>query len=84
MAKPANPKQILSPFMLTLAAMTAWAAAHEPEVMSPASIGVWLCGACTVALLTRAGLALCGPLLGLFGAVFGRALTTMRHDGAES
>lgn len=84
MAKPAKPKQILSPFMLTLAAMAAWAALHEPEVMSPASVGVWICGACTVALLTRAGLALCGPLFGLTGAICGRALKAMRHDGAES
>ena len=84
MAKAAKSKKILSPVMLTLGAMTAWAAVHEPEVMSPASIGVWICGAFTVALLTRAGLALCSPLIGMMATIFGRALNTMHRDGAES
>jgi hypothetical protein len=84
MAKPAKPNKILSPFMLTLAAMTGWAAAHEPDVMSPATVGVWICSALTVALLTRAGLALFTPLLGIFSSIFGRAVKTMQRDGAES
>jgi hypothetical protein len=84
MAKPAKSKKLLSPFMLTLAAMTGWAAAHEPDPFTAASVGVWICGAVTVALLTRAGLALFTPLLGIFGTIFTRAMKTMQHPGAES
>jgi hypothetical protein len=84
MAKPAKPKKLLSPFMLTLAAMAGWAASHEPDVFSTASVGVWICGACTVALLTRAALALFTPLLGFLSAIFGQAMKTMHRDGAET
>ena len=41
MPKSAKRKTTLSPFMLTLAAMTGWAAAHEPGVFTTASVGVW-------------------------------------------
>ena len=84
MAKPAKSKKLISPFMLTLAAMTGWAAAHEPDVFSTASVGVWICGACTVALLTRAVLALFTPLLGFLSVVFARALKPGHRDGAET
>jgi hypothetical protein len=81
--KAAKSRKILSPFMLTLAAMTGWAAGHEPDVFTPGSLGVWLIGACTIALLTRAALALLSPLLGFMGIIFERAMRTSR-DGAES
>lgn len=84
MAKSANSKKLLSPFMLTMAAMTGWAAAHEPAPFTIASVGVWVCGAVTVALLARAGLALATPVLGIMGAIFGRAMKAMRNSGAES
>ncbi len=84
MAKSAKSKKLLSPFMLTLAAMAGWAAAHEPDVFSTASVGVWICGAFTVALLTRAALALFTPLLGFLGVVFNRAMKPGYRDGAET
>ena len=84
MAKSAKSKKLLSPFMLTLAAMTGWAASHEPDVFSTASVGVWICGAFTVALLTRAALALFTPLLGFLGVIFNRALKPGQRDGAET
>jgi hypothetical protein len=84
MAKPAKRKALLSPFMLTLAAMTGWAAAHEPGIFTPASVGVWICGSFTVALLTRAALALFTPVLGMMGMIFSRAMKNMQRDGAES
>ncbi len=83
MAKSVKRKALLSPFMLTLAAMTGWAAANEPGIFTPASVGVWICSACTVALLTRAALALFTPVLGMAGTIFGRAMKTMQRDGAE-
>ena len=84
MVKSAKTQKLLSPFMLTLAAMTGWAAAHEPDAFTTASAGVWVCGAFTVALLTRAALALFTPLLGCLGIMFSRAMKTMQRDGAES
>jgi hypothetical protein len=84
MAKAAKSKKFLSPFILTMAAMTGWAASHEPDAFSTASVGVWICGACTVALLTRAALALFTPLLGFLGVVFTRAMKPGHHDGAET
>lgn len=84
MAKPAKRKTLLSPFMLTLAAMTGWAAAHEPGIFTPASVGVWVCGAFTVALLARAALALVSPLLGMMGIIFARAMKHTQRDGAET
>ena len=83
MPKSAKRKTTLSPFMLTLAAMTGWAAAYEPANFTTASVGVWICSACTVALLTRAALALFTPLLGIAGIIIGRAMKAMQHDGAE-
>lgn len=84
MAKPANSRKLLSPGMLTLAAAAAWAAVHEPGEFSAATVGVWLCGAVTMALLARAALALFTPLLAMFGVIVGRALKTMQTPGAES
>jgi hypothetical protein len=84
MAKPGVNKKRLSSGMLTLAATAGWAAAHEPPQFSTASVGVWLCGAVTMALLTRAGLALVTPLLTICGVIFGRALKVMQHHGADS
>lgn len=84
MAKAAKSKKILSPFMLTLAAMAGWAAAHEPAAFTLASVGVWLCGALTVALLASAGLALFTPLLGMCSGIFSRALIVLKRDGSET
>jgi hypothetical protein len=84
MAKPAKSRKLLSPFMLTLAAMSGWAAAHEPANFTTTSVGVWICSAFTVALLTGAGLALFTPLLSMLGVIFGRAIKTMQRDGAET
>jgi hypothetical protein len=84
MTKSAKSRKIMSPFMLALAAMAGWAAAHEPQQFSIASVGVWVCGAFTVALLTCAALALITPLLDILSMLFSRALKAARHDGAES
>lgn len=84
MAKPAKPKTLLSPFMLTMAALAGWAAAHVPAALTPASLGVWVCGAVTAALLTRALLALVTPLVDIMGVFFGRALKSMQNSGADS
>jgi hypothetical protein len=67
-----------------MVALAAWGAAHVPEQFTVASIGVWVCGAVTVALLARAALALGTPLIGILGVLFGRALKTARQDGVES
>jgi hypothetical protein len=83
MAKSPKSGKLLSPGILTVAAMAGWAAAHEPAVFTTASVGVWLCGACTIALLTRACLALVTPLLAIFGVIFGRAMKSMQTPGAD-
>lgn len=84
MAKPAKGKALLNPAMLTLAAMAGWAAAHVPAGFTLASAGVWVCGALTVALLTRAALALAAPLLGMVSVLFSRAMKAMQQQpGAE-
>lgn len=84
MARPAKSRKIVNPFILTVAALAAWGAAHVPEQFTVASAGVWICGAVTVALLTRAALALGAPLIAILGVLSGRALKTVRQDGAES
>jgi hypothetical protein len=84
MAKPAKTRTLLNPFILTLAAMAGWAAAYEPANFTTASVGVWVCSAFTVALLTRAALALLTPLLGILGVICGRAVKTMQRDGADA
>jgi hypothetical protein len=84
MAKPAKTRTLLSPLMLTLAAMAGWAAAYEPKNFTIASVGVWICSAFTVALLTRAALALFTPLLGMLGVICGRAMKAMQRDGADA
>ena len=84
MAKPVKSRKIVNPLILTMAALAAWGAAHVPEQFTVANIGVWICGAVTVALLTRAALALGTPLIGILGVLSGRALKSVRQDGAES
>ncbi|WP_026439251.1 hypothetical protein [Acidocella facilis] len=67
-AKPPKASKLFSPVWLSLAAMTSWAATHEPgSFANPGLVGAWGLGALAVALLTRAGLALLGPLLKLTG-----------------
>ncbi len=83
MAKSGKPRQILNPFMLTLAVAAGWAALHEPQIFTIASAGVWVCGAITMGLLARAALALFAPLLNVLGVLFSRALKGMRYDGVE-
>ena len=83
MAKPAKSRRIFSPFMLTLAVMAGWAAAHEPPQFSAASLGVWICSAIAVALLARAVLALLTPLFDMLGVLAARAMKA-RRDGADS
>ena len=66
-AKSGKPKKLFSPFLLSLAAMTGWAATHEPDSFgNPGMVGAWLLAALAVGLLTRAVLALLAPLAGLF------------------
>jgi hypothetical protein len=84
MAKTSKNQKILNPLMMTLAAMTAWAALNEPARFDVGNIGVWSLEALAVALLTRAGLALLTPLLGVFGVLLQRAVQDMRGNGAES
>ncbi len=65
-AKSGKPRKLFSPFLLSLAAMTGWAATHEPESFNnPGMAGAWLLAALAVGLLVRAGLALLAPLGGL-------------------
>lgn len=64
--KPRKPKKLFSPFLLSLAAMTGWAATHEPASFSnPGMAGAWLLSAFAIGLLVRAALALAAPLGGL-------------------
>lgn len=63
-----RPKKIFSPFLLSLAGGAGWAALHSPTHFgAPEETGAWLISALSIALLVRAGLALLGPILGLFG-----------------
>ena len=65
-AKPGKTRKLFSPFLLSLAAMTGWAATHEPASFSnPGMAGAWLLAALAVGLLVRAALALLAPLGGL-------------------
>ncbi|GLR67512.1 hypothetical protein GCM10010909_21930 [Acidocella aquatica] len=75
--------KLLRPGMLMLAAVFIWSAQHQPPVFTPASLSGWALGAATVALLTRATLALAAPVLGIFGTIFTQALQHLQH-GAES
>lgn len=64
--KPAKTRKLFSPFLLSLAAMTGWAALHEPANFSnPGMVGAWALAALAVGLLVRASLALLSPLGGL-------------------
>ena len=65
-AKPRKPKKLFNPFLLSLAAMTGWAATHEPDSFTDFGMaGAWLLSALAVGLLVRAALALVAPLGGL-------------------
>ncbi len=65
-AKTAKPKKLLSPLLLSIAAMAGWAATHEPASFTdPGLAGSWLLTALAILLLTRALLALLLPLAGL-------------------
>ncbi|MBU6418108.1 MAG: hypothetical protein KGQ79_00070 [Proteobacteria bacterium] len=64
--KSRKPKKLFSPFLLSLAAMTGWAATHEPASFSNSGMaGAWLLSAFAIGLLVRAVLALAAPLGGL-------------------
>jgi hypothetical protein len=54
--------RLIRPIPLVVAAAVLWAAANEPTDFTPAAIVVWGLGMLTVALLTRAALALLEPL----------------------
>lgn len=63
-----SPKKFFSPFLLSLAGGAGWAASHSPvHFGAPEEVGAWLISALSIALLVRAGLALLGPIIGLFG-----------------
>ncbi|MDE2319917.1 MAG: hypothetical protein KGK02_09500 [Rhodospirillales bacterium] len=65
-AKPRKQKKLFSPFLVSLAAMTGWAATHEPGSFADFGMaGAWLLSAFAVGLLVCAALALLGPLGGL-------------------
>jgi hypothetical protein len=51
----------LKPKLLVLAASCAWAATNEPASFTAASVGVWLAGMLTTALLAAAALSLALP-----------------------
>jgi small neutral amino acid transporter SnatA (MarC family) len=74
--------RLLKPGMLTLAATCLWSAGNEPAGFDAASLASWLLGAFTVALLSRAALALAGPLLRLLGTTLS-ALYQPRDRKAE-
>jgi uncharacterized membrane-anchored protein len=84
MDKSSQKPKILKPMMITLAAMAAWAAMHEPVSFDAGSLGVWALEAVAVALLVRAVLALVAPGLGLLAALLQRAMRDMQNSGAES
>ncbi|MDE1895638.1 MAG: hypothetical protein KGH91_01045 [Rhodospirillales bacterium] len=66
-AKARKPKKLFSPFLLSLAAMTAWAATHEPDSFTDVGMaGAWLLSAFAVGLLASAALALLAPIGGVF------------------
>jgi len=57
-----NPKLVfLRPKFLVLAAACAWAATNQPASFTAASLGVWVAGALTTALLAAAALSLALP-----------------------
>ena len=65
-AKARKPKKLFSPFLLSLAAATGWAATHEPDSFTNFGMaGAWLLSALAVGLLVGAALALLAPLGGL-------------------
>lgn len=61
-AKSGKSRKLFSPFLLSLAAMTGWAATHEPEGLAdPGTAGAWLLASFAVGLLVRALLAILAP-----------------------
>ena len=70
-AKSGKQKKIFSPFLVSLAALTGWAAVHEPaNFTNPAIAGAWLLEALAVGLLVRATLAVLSPVIKLCGEIF--------------
>ncbi len=84
MGKSSQKPTILKPMMITLAAMAAWAAMHEPASFDAGSVAVWALEAVAVALLVRAVLALVTPVLGLLAALLQRGMQELQNNGAES
>jgi hypothetical protein len=83
MAKTRSKRQkLLRPSMLMLAAVCTWLAQHEPARFGAASLGSWLLGAVTVALLVMSALVLAGPALRIVTALSANALRE-RREGAE-
>lgn len=75
-AKSGKTRKLFSPFLLSLAAMAAWAALHEPDSFgNPGMLGAWLLAALAVGLLVRAALALLAPL-GTLGMESARLLVS--------
>jgi hypothetical protein len=75
--KQATPR-LLKPGILTLAAMCLWAATHEPARLDTPSLLAWLFGALTIALLSRAALALAAPFFQLLAAACAPLLAPQR------
>lgn len=64
--KPAKPKKIFSPFLLSVAVAAGWAALHSPAHFNPpGEAAAWAVSALAVALVTRAALAIISPLIKL-------------------
>lgn len=80
--KPATPsKKLFSPFLLSIAAATAWAATNAPLGFSNiGALASWLITALAVGLAACAVMALALPLLKLVGEVFLRWLQTPRSS----
>jgi ABC-type thiamin/hydroxymethylpyrimidine transport system permease subunit len=74
---------LVKPGMVTMAAVFAWAAVHEPARFTPASCGVWLLGALTTALLVRAAMALISPLAAALAAALGQAFGDAPNGGGR-
>ena len=57
-----NARRLILPGPLMVAAAVLWAAGNEPSGYTPAAMIVWVLGSLTIAILTRAALALLQPL----------------------
>jgi hypothetical protein len=75
--------KLLRPGLLVLAVMFLWAAQNEPANFTASTFASWALGALTVALLTRAGLALVAPVFAIAGTLLTQAMQEHPHGVEE-